>query len=259
MDALRRWTDKSLALAIPPAILAAAPASPYGFPVGMFQRRAEEALGSDTPSQRRAREALPDGGCILDVGCGGGAASLPLAASLGRAVGVDESQAMLDAFAARAEQLGVAHTEIRGCWPDVAAAAPVADVVACHHVLYNAPHLGPFAEALTARAGRRVVVELTAEHPLAWLVPLWRRLHGLARAPGPTAEDAVAALTQLGIRAEQERFDAPSPWTEIDDDVVAFVRQRLCVAPERDPEVRDALEATGVPRSRTLVTLWWQP
>ena len=69
----------------------------------------------------------------------------------------------------------------------------------CHHVLHNVVDLPPFVRALTAAARRGVVVEMLAEHPMAWLDPLWERFHDLHRPPSATADDAVAVLRELGI------------------------------------------------------------
>src|SRR3954468_24194750 len=73
--AAERWRDELSAWAIPPDILAAAPEPPWGFPVELFRADAESP---DTPSRDAALAALPDGGTVLDVGCGGGGASLAL-------------------------------------------------------------------------------------------------------------------------------------------------------------------------------------
>lgn len=253
MDALGRWTAQLQALAIPEAILAAAPESPWGFDVATFAWRAERALASDTPTRRRALEALPAGGSVLDVGCGAGAASITLAERAGLLVGVDSSPRMLEAFSSRAAELGVAHKARAGDWPDVAGDVDTADVVVCAHVLYNAPDLAAFVTALTSHARRRVVVEQTATHPLRWLRPYWRRFHGLDRPDGPTVDDALAALDQLGIAVQVEHFTETPPWR----DEVAFVRRRLCLPADRDPEVATAIEEFGVPETRALATLWW--
>ncbi|MDP9241458.1 MAG: SAM-dependent methyltransferase, partial [Actinomycetota bacterium] len=90
MSAADQWRDELASWAIPDEILAAASESPWGFPVELFRvADAVEPSMPDTPSRRRALEALPAGGSVLDVGCGGGAASLALAPPAGRLVGVD--------------------------------------------------------------------------------------------------------------------------------------------------------------------------
>ncbi|MGH8905303.1 MAG: class I SAM-dependent methyltransferase [Egibacteraceae bacterium] len=257
MEPLDYWDRSLVDWAIPDEILAAAPESPYAFRVGLFDRLAEEALDKDTPSRRRALEALPPAGTVLDVGCGGGAASLSLAPWIGKAIGVDEQERMLKAFAARAERLGIAHEEVRGRWPDVADEAPEADVVVCRNVLYNVAALAPFAQALTVHARGRVVVEVTGEHPLAWLGPLWRRFWDLDRPSGPTGDDALAALCALGLDAKMERYEEPSPWQDLDE-FVTFARTCLCLPASRDPDIRAALPDLGLPRPhRSLATLWW--
>jgi hypothetical protein len=49
-----------------------------------------------------------------------------------------------------------------------------------------------------------VVVEITGRHPQAWMNDLWLRFHGIVRPEGPRAEDAVAALEELGVPLERE-------------------------------------------------------
>lgn len=260
--AARRWTEDLAAWAIPPEILDSAPEPPWSCPTGLFARSAEDAVGPEAgsawPSARRARQALPEGGSVLDVGVGGGAASLPLAPPASRITGVDQSPDMLAAFADLAERLGVTHAEVEGNWPDVASTVEPADVVVCHHVAYNVPDLAAFAEALTAKARYRVVVELSAAHPQSNLNPLWLRFHGLERPSGPTADDAAAVLAELGLEVGRERWEAPSRWTASHGaEVVAFVRRRLCLPPERDPEVADALGSDFGLGPRPMVTMWW--
>lgn len=269
MGALERWREQLEGWAIPEEILRAAPESPWGFPAEPFRRRAASARSApDTPSRGRALEALPRGGVVLDVGAGAGAASLPLAPPAARIVAVDESEALLGEFRALAGAAGVALETVAGRWPDAAAGVPPADVVVCHHVLYNVPDLAPFVRALTEHARRRVVVEVTAEHPVAWTRDLWRRFHGLERPAGPTADDALAALRELGAPARREDFtvERPQGGYARREDAVAFVRRRLCLPPARDPEVAGALgdrlvERDGVlvagPEVARMVALWW--
>jgi SAM-dependent methyltransferase len=245
--ALERWREQLDGWAIPAEILAAAPESPWGFPVGLFRSRAERAGSAPaTPSNREAARFLPAGGTVLDVGAGGGAASLPLAASAGRLVAVDESAGMVASFLAAAEAAGAPAEAVEGRWPEAAGRVGPADVVVCHHVLYNVPDLAPFATALTGHARRRVVAELTERHPLVGLGPLWRRFHGLDRPTGPGADDAVAALGALGLAVDRQDWEQQERFGFDDfDELVAFTRRRLCLPARRDPEVAQALLEQG--------------
>jgi len=253
----RRWADALAAWRIPDEILAQAPASPWIHPVELFVTPGGEI--PDNPSHRRAREAVPAGGAVLDVGCGGGRAAFALVPPAGRVVGVDQQEQMLAQFAAAAQRRGVAHAQVLGDWPAVAALTEDADVVVCHHVAYNVAALAPFAVALDAHARRRVVLELPDRHPLTHLAPLWRHFWHLERPDGPTCEDAADVLREVGLDVQVEYWsdDSPHraealPW----DKQVAFMRTRLCLTPERDDEVADIMAQTPhLPRR--MATLWW--
>lgn len=265
---LATWKSALAEWRIPDHILAVAPESPWTFPVEPFARRADRAVeGRRGPSLGRAEEALPDGGTVLDVGTGGGAASLPLAGRASRIVGVDPDPGMLEDMRSRAARIGARVGTIAGTWPDVAGGTPVCDVALCHHVLYNVGDLEPFVDALTSHARRRVVVEITERHPVAWMNPLWRRFHGLERPDRPTADVAAAALRSLGLEVGEERWDGPEEsgvWSF--GGLVVFTRRRLCLPVEAEPEVAAALADMGVsPESPTrpgagrgLVTFWWK-
>ncbi len=245
--ALERRREQLDGWAIPTEILAAAPESPWGYPVGLFRSRARRAgSGPATPSTLEAARFLPEAGTVLDVGAGGGAASLPLAGPAGRLVAVDESPGMVASFLAAAEAAGVPAEAVEGSWLEVAGRVGPADVVVCHHVLYNVADLAPFARALTGHARRRVVAELTERHPLAGLRPLWRRFHDLDRPTGPGADDAVAALAALGLEVDRQDWESQDRFG-FDDfaELVAFTRRRLCLPAARDPEVAEALLEEG--------------
>lgn len=272
MDPARRWRDDLLARTIPPEILAAAPESPWVYPTALFRSRGVRALeGPPTPTAIRALEALPEGGTVLDVGCGGGATSLPLAGRAGRLVGVDGSPDMLAVFLETIGREAVGDmAEVRtveGTWPQVATQVPHADVAVCGHVLYNVQDLAPFARALDA-AARRVVVELTDRHPLRWMNDLWRTFHDVTFPDGPTANVAQEALASFGFDVHRDMSDASRGHGGLPtrQDAVAMIRQRLCLSPERDAEVADALgdrlrEEEGGwsagPSTQSVVTLWW--
>ncbi|MBO0728807.1 MAG: class I SAM-dependent methyltransferase [Acidimicrobiaceae bacterium] len=252
--AAERWKRELAEWAIPDHILAQAVESPWGFPVELFPADAD--AGDGGPSRRLALASLPPGGSILDVGCGGGAASLALVPPAGLVVGVDESAAMLDAMRDAARARGVDCVTVQARWPDGADAAPIADVVVCHHVAYNAPDLAAFAVALTGHARRRVVMELAERHPLTATAPLWRHFHGLERPSGPDASLAREVLAEAGIDAACERWARP-PRNVPREAFVAMQRRRLCLPPEREPEVDRLVEPEPDLHQRRLVTLWW--
>jgi SAM-dependent methyltransferase len=248
--AARRWARRQAGRGVPPEILARAPADPWIHDPADF---AAPERPADTPSRDAASALLAGRGTVLDVGCGGGAATFSLD-GVSLAVGVDRQPDMLDLYAATAAARGVAHRTLLGTWPQVAAAAGRADVVVCHHVLHNVVDLPPFLAALTAAAARGVVVEMLAEHPLAWLDPLWLRFHDLRRPPPATADDAVAVLDELGIRPAVVTWDRSTPPRQD----AAWVTRRLCLPVERVDEVAAAL-AELPPRPRRAATLTWRP
>lgn len=231
-----------------------APESPWIHPVSKFTPQGN--LHVDTPSRLRALEALPEGGSVLDVGCGGGRAAFGLVPPAQHVVGVDHQQGMLDVFAREAKTRGLTHEVILGDWPDVAETTPVCDVVTCHHVFYNVANLEPFIHALSSHARHRVVVELPQQHPLASLSPIWKKFWNLERPHSPTADDALAVVTSLGYHATLEKFTQEIPLHDVTDDDVRFTRIRLCLTSEKDPEIRRYLEQNPTTH-RENATLWW--
>jgi hypothetical protein len=212
-DAATHWAEQLAAWAIPEAIRAAAPRDPYHFDVARFVRAAERprpAGPDDSPSLRRSHAAVPPGGSVLDVGCGAGAASLPLIPPAATLIGVD-------AAAGHARRLRRA------------AAARGGDRHDRHRPLAGRRRRGPGRRrrrvpprALQRRrpgpvrdradrprpppGGRRAQPAPSARVA----APYWRALHDLDRPAGPTSDDAVAVLRAAGIRAEVEHWDAPN-------------------------------------------------
>ena len=277
-DLFAAWTEQLSGWGIPDEILVTAPAEPWHFPTKVFAHRAREQSarpeGTRGPSYQRAAEALPPGGSVLDVGSGAGAASLPLASGrmpggqrAGSITAVDSDPGMLEALSdLAAAHAGLTLETVTGAWPAVAHEVGPADVVVCHHVLYNVQDLRPFVEALTVHARRRVVVELTEHHPLEPMNPLWERFWSLSRPDGPTAYDAAAAIASLGLAVTTEqRAAAPLHVYDSFEEMVAFHRRRLCLPASADPEVGEALIGLGVDpghpvglgAGRQLITLWW--
>jgi SAM-dependent methyltransferase len=254
--AARKWADDLAAWAIPDQIMAQAPTNPWIHPVAQFI--APDGPIPDSPSHAAARSALPVGGSVLDVGCGGGRAALALVPPAAHLIGVDHQQGMLDAFAAAAERRAVAHTEILGDWPEAAPRTPIADVVVSHHVAYNIPDLPAFVTALTAHARRRVVLELPVRHPLSWMNPLWKQFWDLDRPESPTANDALAIIRENGYDAHLEEFDDITERIPLDPTAQAeSACIRLCLPAERAGEVADAVAAADRGMPRRLAAIWW--
>ena len=266
---LDRWREDLAAWAIPEHITAAVADSPWVLPRQVFARRADR-LRRDPggPSFERAWEALDPPGSVLDVGSGAGAACLPLDPRITTLTAVDADDEMLRLLAGRASEAGLAARAVHGRWPDVAGQVGPADVVTCHHVVFNVPDLEPFLDALTGHARRRVVVETAAAHPLTSLNPLWLRFHGLKRPEGPTAANTIAILAAMGRDPGHTEWSRPAAADYRSmAELVEVTRRRLCLPPERAGEVEAALVELGInpgqpgdlgSSGRDVVTIWWE-
>lgn len=271
MSAVDRWADELAAWAIPDHLLEAVDESPYGWPQFLWARRSELARQEteEPVTTGVVRRLLPSTGTIVDIGAGRGRASLALAAEGHRVVAVEKSQSMADGLRADAAAMDTEVDLRQESWPEAAPGVGPVDVAMCAHVVYDVPRLGPFLRAMHDSAERGVVIELTDRHPWASLSPYYRRLHGLARPEGPTAEDLVDVVAEVvGETPHVERWSRSGQlWFESWDELVAFQARRLVLPPERRPELRallepDVAEVDGRlyfgPADRSLVTVWWE-
>lgn len=251
-----RWAAGLARWRIPDEVATAPP--PEGFPVQRFADIADLSVTLDSPSRRIATAVLPEGGSVLDVGCGAGAGSLPLAPPAARLIGVDVQASMLEAFRERAVGRGATATGVLGPWQEVLDDLRSTDVVVSHHTAYGTPELDRFAHALAAKARRRVVLELSFEHPTAWTRPYWQAIHDIDAPGGPTSDDAADVLREAGIDVEVEHWEEAAPLPpESEEDQLRFLRARLRVGPDRDEELLDLLRDHPRPPWRYVTTLWW--
>lgn len=250
-----RWAAMIEGWRVPPELETGVPA---GFDVARFAAIADHAVTRDTPSRQRALQVLPEGGIVLDVGCGAGAGSLPLIPPAREVIGVDVQLGMLDAFVPRVLARGAEVTAVLDRWPAALDRVPMVDVVVSHNLVYAMSDLATFATTLSQRARHRVVLQCSDRHPLDWVRPFWRALHGLARPDGPTVHDAIAAIEEAGIDVEATHWTSPGSLPEEPlASQLAFLRARLRVGPDRDPELQRVLEQHPAPAERAITTLWW--
>ena len=210
-----------------------------------------------SPSNRLAAEALGDSGSVLDVGCGGGSAAFAVAPPATTVIGVDRQPDMVEMFMRTAGRRGISASVHAGSWPEIGAEVPCADVVVCHHVLYNIGDLVPFVAALNEHARRRVVIEITPSHPRAYRRHLWSHFWGVEPPLGPMAADAGAVIGELGISAAVECFELPGKHTmpEHAEIVVSHLCRQLCLPPEREAEVAELIAEQ--PFDSRRVVIWW--
>lgn len=254
MNAADRWRAALEEWAVPEAILASAPESPWIHPPALFD---VPSIIEASPSHDRAREAVPAGGSVLDVGCGGGIAAFALTPPAAHVIGVDHQIEMLSMFRANALERGVTVETIEGFWPAVAPRTAPADVVTSHHVVYNVADVGPFLAELNDHAAVRVVLEMPNQHPVANLSSAWRHFWDLERPTGPTPHDLLAVLSDLGIDANMASFEGTMRAETDLDQAAHFTRIRLCLPATSEAEVRDFLEVNPPPKTRSLTTIWW--
>jgi len=267
MSAAAHWRALLEAWALPPALLAAVPDSPYEWPAGLWRRGQQEEPGADTPTVRVVARLLPPGGSVLDVGAGTGRASLALATRGHPVTAIEPNPEMA---AALREEAGAARVRVRlieGAWPEVAPQAGRHDVALAAHVVYDVADLAPFLQALHQAARAGVVLEAGERHPWAGLAKYYRALHGLGRPDGPTADLLVAVVEEvLGVSARVEAWEGRAGLRSADlQELVELYRRRLLVPVARSAELADLLAPDIVEKDGWLslgpdagvVTVWW--
>ena len=252
--AAEQWKQDLASWAIPQDILDQAVEKPWIHPPALFEIPEEI---SDSLSHQRAREAMPVGGTILDIGCGGGVATFAITPPASHVIGVDEQAAMLDLYVKNANKYGVTSETILGQWPAVAVDTPIADVVTVHHVVFNVGEIEPFLAALNSHARKRVVIEAPVVHPMTNMSDGWKHFWNLIRPTVPKAGDLIDVLEEMGIKATIEYFESEILLDKKVEGANGFIRRRLCLPEERQGEIDAFLEANPRPDRRQLAVIWW--
>ena len=252
MSAADNWRSALNQWGIPKEILDAAPESPWIHPPALFQIPKDI---ESNPSHQKARDVNPDS--VLDIGCGGGIAAFACVPPATKVFGVDHQSEMLEMFAHNAKARNVESNTFLGDWPDVSSEVPNADVVTCHHVVYNVQKIEEFVKALVDHANKRVVIELPEFHPLSNMSAAWKYFWNLERPTSPDASSFQKILNELGINSQMELW-AGEMRNDVDfDSQVKFMRIRLCLPQDREAEVRAFMTENPPQSSRKLATIWW--
>jgi SAM-dependent methyltransferase len=252
--AAEQWKIDLASWAIPQEILDQAVEKPWIHPPALFE--IPDVIG-DSLSHQRAREAMPTGGTVLDIGCGGGVATFAITPPATHVIGVDEQEAMLDLYRAGAEKYSVSIETVLGQWPAVANITPVADVVTVHHVVFNVGEIVPFLAALNSHARKRVVIEAPVVHPMSNMSDGWKHFWNLIRPTVPQAGDLISVLDEIGIKAHIEFFESEILLDKKVEGANGFIRRRLCLPEERQGEIDAFLDSNPRPDRRKLAVIWW--
>ncbi len=253
-SAAEKWRSDLALWAIPKDILDQAPEKPWIHPPALFQ--IPDAI-KDSLSHQRAREAMPTGGSVLDIGCGGGIGAFGITPPAAHVIGVDEQEEMLELFSENAKRYGVSVETVLGQWPAVSDQTPLADVVTVHHVAFNVGEIVPFLKALDSHARKRVVLEVPVIHPMSNMNEGWKHFWNVIRPTVPVASDLVEVLDEIGIDATIEYFEGEILLDKRVDGAEGFIRRRLCLPENRQGDVDAFLASHPLPERRKLAVIWW--
>lgn len=268
MSTAERWRRQLEAWALPAHLLAAVDDSPYRWTKHVWKGKGQRGLDADsgTPTTAIVQGLAGEAGSVLDIGAGTGRSSFPLVLGGHPVTMVEPNPTMHSALRELVNDQTVAIVE--GRWPDVANQIETHQVVMSAHVVYDVADVVPFLKAMEDKAAAGVVIEMTPDHPWAHLRELYLEFHQLERPTGPTTEDLVSVVGELGRELELERWSRRSDMVyESTDEIVEITARRLALPSSRWPELaaRLAPRIVGGPGDyqlgsleREITTLWWR-
>lgn len=249
-DLSTKWKNQLADWAIPDSILQKAEDNPWQAPVELLMPKARAQ--DKSPTVEKQLQLLPEQGTVLDVGVGPGSGALCLAEYASHITGVDQSLDMLEVFVQQGRQRGIDVQAVKGTWPEISPQVQRADLVISHHVAYNVSDIVGFIQALFDHAKSGVVIEVTAQHPMASLNPFWDYFYQIQRPSGPNAKDLFEIIVAMGFEGiEYKEFtskrnaDASSYLPQR----IEFMRRRLCLPKSSLRKVQQAVDKIGLPDS----------
>ena len=121
----------------------------------------------------------------------------------------------------------------------------------------SAEEIEEFLIAATAKALKRVVIEIPEFHPLSNLNEAWKHFWNLERPTQPSADLLFEITKELGFASQMVKWDGELRNGIDFEQVVEFNRIRLCLPKSRIAEVRDYMVKHPSNEYRPLATIWW--
>jgi len=147
---------------------------------------------------------------VVDVGCGAGRLTVPLAGICESVIGLDPSPSMLKDLALQVRDRSISNVRIDEStwesWPE-----EPADIVLISHLLYSVHPIEEFLQKAHRVADRRIVVMLSTFQPVAYVHPLWEAVYGEPCIDAPGADQFRTLLDLWGITADVEVMDSLTP------------------------------------------------
>jgi hypothetical protein len=85
----------------------------------------------------------------------------------------------------------------------------------------------------------------------------WKHFWNLDRPKGPTPEDLIEVLKEIGIKASVHYWSGTMRQESDIEQAAEFMRIRLCLPKERLSEVKEFLQNQPQSSERELATIWW--
>ena len=250
-----RWKRSLELWKVPEELLAKASKNPYRLTPRKFKPdQSRRQSGTVREIERLIDESSRRPKDLLDVGSGAGGISLLVGSKLESIIAIDQSKEMLDELEVSAAELGLLErvTTLNSSWP---ASKPfAADIVLSANVLYNVPDISPFISALIDAANQSVVIEVTKNHPLSNVSPIFEHFHNISRPTTPTAHDVIEIVRAYGYEPRTESWVRSTSSHDItDEERLDEYQSRACIEDERRAELKEFLENNRLPSMEVVM------